>query len=304
MKGARLKLVIAGLALALSAGVTALGFWAATRLGGPPPGAIRVAPQDGMPQVYVPAGPFVMGDSDAAALAECQKYRGDCLRGFYIGSEPQHTVTLDAFWIDQTEVTNAMYARCVASGGCRPHAEMPSFVSFHNYGEAAADSYPVRYVTWDDARAYCAWAGRRLPTEAEWEKAARGTDGRQYPWGNEPATGERDNFCDKTCPRSYRHTWMDDGYPDTAPVGSYLAGASPYGALNMAGNLREWVSSLYRPYPYRPDDGREDMLSRDQRVVRGGHWDGSADFARVAYRVADRPEYQSSCVGFRCASSR
>ena len=273
------------------------------RLSAPSAGAVRAAEKDGMAQVYVPAGPFTMGDAADTGLAECRRYRGDCLRGFYLDAEPQHTVTLGAFWIDRTEVTNAMVALCVKEGRCRPPAETTFFAHTPYYGDAAFDNYPVRYVTWDDARAYCAWAGRRLPTEAEWEKAARGTGGRQYPWGDEPATGERDNFCDKTCPRRFRDTGMDDGYPDTAPVDSYPRGASPYGAWVMAGNLREWVSSLYVPYPYRPDDGREDMNSRSQRVVRGGHWDGSADFARAAYRVGDRPEYRSSCVGFRCASS-
>ena len=263
----------------------------------------RVAEIDGMVQVYVSAGPFEMGSMDAIVLAECRKYRDDCQPGFYLDEEPPHTVTLDAFWIDQTEVTNGMYARCVADGRCQPPTEAPSPARFYFYGDPAFDNHPMMFVTWDDARTYCEWAGRRLPTEAEWEKAARGTDGRQYPWGNETATGQYLNFADKNSPYSYKDMDADDGYGGTSPVGSYPEGASPYGALDMAGNLREWVSSLYWPYPYQPDDGREDLNQAGGRVVRGGHWDGTADFSRSSHRSMPAPGYRSNCVGFRCASS-
>jgi formylglycine-generating enzyme required for sulfatase activity len=134
-----------------------------------------------MVQVYVPAGPFKMGGPEETMLAECRKYRGDCLRGFYHDMEPLHTVTLAAFWIDRTEVTNAMYALCVKDGHCRQPDEFILFGQPGYYDVPKFAKYPVREVTWDDARVYCAWAGGRLPTEAEWEKAARGTDGRLYP---------------------------------------------------------------------------------------------------------------------------
>jgi serine/threonine-protein kinase len=256
-----------------------------------------------MVQVYIPAGSFKMGNREEIMLAECQKYRRDCLSGFYREMEPMHIVTLEAFWIDRTEVTNAMYALCVKDGHCRQPDDFILFDQPDYYDLPEFANYPVLDVTWEDARAYCAWAGRRLPTEAEWEKAARGTDGRLYPWGNEQVTGNRDNFCDVNCQRSYQDTRLNDGYAVTAPVGSYPDGASPYGVLDMAGNLREWTSSLYLPYPYRSDDGREELTVGGYRVVRGGHWDGTTDFGLSAYRFEDRPEYHSSCVGFRCASS-
>jgi formylglycine-generating enzyme required for sulfatase activity len=269
----------------------------------PAAGDVRVSAADGMTQVYIPAGPFIMGSSEDVMLAECRKYRNDCQPGFYRNMQPVHTVTLKAFWMDRTEVTNDMYARCVKAGKCREPDDAPLFGDEDYFGNPKYDLYPVRNVTFADARAYCAWAGRRLPNEAEWEKSARGTDGRLYPWGNEPATGSRGNYCDKNCPRSYRNINEDDGFVDTSPVGSFPAGASPYGVLDLAGNVREWTSSLYLPYPYQPDSGREDPVSTGNRVVRGSHWDGTADFALSAYRFEDFPDYQSTCVGIRCASS-
>jgi serine/threonine protein kinase len=129
-------------------------------------------PADGMQIIYIPAGEFLMGsaDSDSAASSD---------------ERPQHRVTLDGYWIDQTEVTNAQYALCVAVGKCQPPSPTSSNSRSSYYGDMQYDNYPVIYVSWDDAQSYCAWAGGRLPTEAEWEKAARGTDGRIYPWGNQ-----------------------------------------------------------------------------------------------------------------------
>jgi serine/threonine-protein kinase len=143
-----------------------------------------------------------------------------------------HEVRLDAFWIDRTLVTNSQYIDCVVAGGCTsPLEDVP-----HHFGRPGYSDYPVVNVSWDQAQAYCAWAGRRLPTEAEWERAARGDDGRLYPWGNESPTCKHGNF--KEC---------DNGL---MPVGSFELGASPYGALDMAGNVWEWVGDWYSPSYY------------------------------------------------------
>jgi formylglycine-generating enzyme required for sulfatase activity/tRNA A-37 threonylcarbamoyl transferase component Bud32 len=236
----------------------------------------EISPKDGMVQVYVPAGEFLMGSADSDPAAS-----GD--------EKPQQSVYLDAFWIDQTEVTNSMYARCVQAGACQPP---DSQKGTDHYGNPQYDNHPVVHVTWDDAQSYCTWVGRILPTEAEWEKAARGTDGRIYPWGNQTPDASLLNF--------------DTG--NTTEVGHYPAGTSPYGALDMAGNVWEWTSSLYRPYPYKADDGREDLLSRGTRVLRSGSYGSrleSPGDVRAAYRNGggddSLPDSQSPSLGFRCA---
>src|SRR5690606_19387879 len=142
-----------------------------------------------------------------------------------------HTVYLDAYWIDQTEVTNALFAKCVEDGDCTPPVQSVSSAGLPYYGNPRYDNFPVMRVNWYQANAYCQWADRRLPTEAEWEKAARGTDGRTYPWGNETLNSNLLN-----------HNYS---VGDTTEVGSYPAGASVYGALDMAGNVGEWVNDWY-----------------------------------------------------------
>ncbi len=191
------------------------------------PGAQWQAPADGMALVYVPAGRFWMGSLDD--------------RQADFDERPFHRPVLSAFWIDRTEVTNGMYRRCIAAGACSPPANLDSATRSSYFADPAYNDYPVIFISWDQAAAYCAWAGRRLPSEAEWEKAARGEDGRIYPWGWISALkspkGPRLNYCDAQCPYDYREAAADDGYADTAPVGSFPAGASPYGALDMAGNV-------------------------------------------------------------------
>jgi serine/threonine protein kinase len=207
---------------------------------GPGPGSTQVRPDDGMVMVYVLAGEFQMGSNDVevdAALALCSKYRSDCQRERFEIELPAHTVVLDEFWIDRTEVTNAQYVQCVAAGACESPAETISSTRDSYYGDSAYGDYPVIYVSWYDAANYCAWAGGRLPTEAEWESAARGSAGRIFPWGD-GMDGTRLNYCDASCERLYADEAFDDGYADTAPVGSYPDGASWCGALNMAGNVR------------------------------------------------------------------
>jgi len=256
----------------------------------------RVSSVDGMPQVYVPAGEFTMGSDSPDA-------RRTTDGGVASPEVPVHTVFLEAYWIDRHEVTNGQYERCVQAGGCEHHFAPISATRLVYYGLAEFDDYPVIYVNWYEAQAYCAWAGRRLPTEAEWEKAARGTDGRKFPWGDEPVDGTRANYCDAGCPRTYANKMQDDGYPDTAPVESFPAGVSPYGVFDLAGNVWEWTGSLLAAYPYDPDDGRENTDAEGQRVWRGGPWSNGWWWMRTTLRYHSVPWYRHDNLGFRCAAS-
>ncbi len=234
-----------------------------------------VSEKDGMVLVYVPEGEFTMGSNSSSD-----------------DEKPEQQVTLDAFWIDQTEITNAMYAKCVAANQCDPLRPTESYTHPDYYGNSEFDDYPVIYVSWNDALAYCTWTGRRLTTEAEWEKAARSTDGRVYPWGD-------------SIDCSFANYWGKDGgcVGDTTAVKSYESGKSIYGAFDMAGNVWEWVSSLYMSYPYDVSDGREDTSSSDARVLRGGSWYAGVSGLRSADRLYYYPTNSGSYIGFRCARS-
>jgi len=242
-------------------------------------------PADGMVMVYVPAGEFLMGSSDADDQAQDTE-------------KPQHTVYLDAFWIDRTEVTNAQYRKCVEAGACRE----PGCWNDERY---SAPDQPVVCVSWDGAQDYAAWTGGRLPTEAEWEKAARGTDGRIYPWGNE-FDGSRLNYCDRNCEQDGKDTSADDGYAVTAPVGSYPTGASPYGALDMAGNVWEWVADWYdgRYYARSPARNPQGPDSGDGRVGRGGAFYEGIWLTRCARRLWVNPNFWDWTIGFRVVAAR
>jgi serine/threonine-protein kinase len=225
--------------------------------------------------VEIPAGSFLMGSD--------RKKDGRA----YDNELPQHTVTLPAYRIARTPVTNAQYRVFVQATG--RHA--PQHWKEGRIPEGKED-HPVVYVSWQDAVAFCRWASEatgatiRLPTEAEWEKAARGTDGRIYPWGNDKPTAEHCNF--------------SRNVGDTTPVGSYPKGASPYGVLDVAGNVWEWTNSLFRRYPYDPTDGREDSYSEERRTVRGGSFHDLVRYVRCACRYVDiNPLYY---VGWRVAS--
>ncbi len=225
----------------------------------------------GVIMLYVPKGTFSMGGES------------------YDDEKPVHLVDLDAYYIDKYEVTNAAYKRCVDAGGCVAPKSSSSNTRAAYYGNPEFDEYPVVYVDWNMAKTYCEWRDARLPTEAEWEKAARGTDGRVYPWG--------ENIdCDKA-------NYQSSCAGDTKQVGSYLDGVSPYGAYDMSGNVWEWVSSLYKPYPYDATDGREDMNSSNRRALRGGSWSYGINFARSSVRYGYSPDYSINFVGFRCARS-
>ena len=247
----------------------------------------------GGPMVYVPSGNYWMGSSADDALRECQKYRSDCLRDWFISEEPKHMVYLDAFYIDKYEVTQADYRECVSIGSCKQNSNNDGFMG---------DRQPVVGVGWYDANTYCEWAGKRLPTEAEWEKAARGTDGRNFPWGNE-FDSKKANFCDKNCMANWAYKKLDDGYSKTAPVGSYPTGASPYGAMDMSGNAAEWVNDWYdnQYYKISSEQNPKGPASGSVRVVRGSTWLSLPNFLRSSTRYSLTPDERSSNVGFRCS---
>jgi serine/threonine-protein kinase len=237
-------------------------------------------PADGMEMVFLPAGEFSMGSDEGE-----------------IDEKPMHDVYLDAYWIDKTEVTNAQYRKCVEGGAC----STPQCWGDDLFN----DPYqPVVCVNWFQAEAYCQWVGARLPTEAEWEKAARGTQGRIYPWGN-AFDGTKLNYCDANCEIGNKDTGFDDGYARTAPVGSYPAGGSPCGALDMAGNVWEWVADRYASdyYRYSPERNPQGPSTGGYRVLRGGSWNSDSDGARSTSRIKNFPVYAYISLGFRCGVS-
>ena len=215
--------------------------------------------------VTIPAGEFLMG-SDKSKDADA---RDD--------ESPQHTVNLPAFRIARVPVTNAQYKKFVDATG----HQAPKHWKNGQIPDKKED-HPVVYVSWHDALAFCTWAQVRLPTEADWEKAARGADGRIFPWGNAEPDDKRCNF--------NKHVG------DTTPVGRYPTSASPYGCLDMAGNVWEWTGSLYKSYPYDAGDARE------LRVMRGGTFFNRRDVVRCAFRSFIRPDYGLDYIGFRVVS--
>ncbi len=255
------------------------------------PENIKISATDGMTQLLVPAGTFFMGGMDV--------YREN-------DELPVHEVKLNAFWIDQVEVTNGMYNLCVQAGSCRPPVKINSDNRLEYFGNPEFQDYPVVNVAWYDASAYCLWAGRGLPTEAQWERAARGDDKRNFPWGDEP-------------PNQYNSNSINI-VGDTSRVGSYAEGASPFGALDMAGNVWEWVADRYRPDYYgkspseNPTGPAEEEVFSDLRVIRGGSFQDDWTILRLANRSflegpnpsaqpADEAYYgkTSAKIGFRCA---
>jgi formylglycine-generating enzyme required for sulfatase activity/tetratricopeptide (TPR) repeat protein len=233
--------------------------------------ALTLAPGVEMTFVRIPAGEFLMGSSNADEEALDDE-------------KPQHRVQLDEYWMGKYPVTVAQFAAFVEATGYKTPLNIYVGQTFN---------HPVVDVRWDDAIAFCQWASQttgqevRLPTEAEWEKAARGTDGRIWPWGNEPPDSTRCNFDIET---------------DTTPVGLYSPrGDSPYGCADMVGNALQWTSSLHRPYPYDRDD-REDMAAEGARAVRGGDWSDFRDFTRCATRYHIKPDLCDTMVGFRVVS--
>jgi formylglycine-generating enzyme required for sulfatase activity len=241
-----------------------------------------------MVMVYVPEGSFTMGDTNDQAMAECQKFAKDCQQKYFADEQPPHIVFLDAYWIDQTEINNARYALCVNAGACQAPTSLSSKTRSSYYGNPQYDAYPVIYVNWKDASDYCTWAGVRLPSESEWEKAARGTDERSFPWGNNGPDNTLANFKAQ----------------DTVAVGSYPAGASPYGALDMAGNVWNWLEDWYDVYP-GGNPGANSHFGMEGRTMRGGTWASLGPTSlRSSYRAWDFAVISNANVGFRCARSQ
>jgi len=238
-------------------------------------GSTMVREEDGMTVLYVPAGTFQMGTEASDPAVEDNE-------------TPQHPVTLDGFWIDRTEVTNAQYAGCVAAGACNPPYQSSSATRESYYDDSQYADYPVIRVTWDDAAAYCAWAGGRLPSEAEWEYAARGPEALVYPWGNDPLDEALLNYNKKV--------------GDTTPVGSYAEGASWVGALDMAGNVAEWVNDWYAAdyYAVSPAENPTGPDTGDLKAMRGGSWFNPSYLMRSAWRSRIGPDIPDPSVGFRC----
>ena len=238
-------------------------------------------------RIYIPAGEFQMGcDPDHNNGFAC-----------YDDEEPLHTVYLDAYLIDTTEVTNGQYAQCVEVGDCTPPYSASSWTRSFYYGNPEYADYPVGRMYWDQAQNYCTWVGGSLPTEAQWEKAARGSsDSRAYPWGDTYPNCMLANFYDFFGTGEYCNV-------DTSAVGSYPSGASPYGLLDMAGNGWEWVNDWWDPTyysvsPYSNPTGPETGM---QKGFRGGSWDQYYDSARVAYRGNAYTGTTGHAIGFRCA---
>jgi formylglycine-generating enzyme required for sulfatase activity len=330
----RKGLAISGMVLGLLVLVLAVALpnlWPVRRLWKPTEpgvGETRVRAADGMVMVYVPAGEFRMGTGGLEWIRRPGSPRDQERVGLgaygFEDERPQHRVHLDGFWIDRTEVTVAMFHTFVQDteyettaerqGWGKPWTAGPMELEWPKVAGAdwqhprgpewlAEDDHPVAQVSWEDAAAYCEWVGGSLPTEAQWAKACRGTDGRMWPWGNS-YEADRASSCEAQCPiERWKDDRFDDGFAFTAPVGSFPDGASPYGALDMSGNLWEWVADWYgedyygqSPYenPTGPDWGTV-------RAMRGGSWYDTGVWKTCTVRHQNPATDLYDDVGFRCA---
>ncbi len=255
----------------------------------------------GAPMVSVPAGGFLQGSSiqqieEVYELCQQADQPDLCWRSAFEDESPQKEVYLDEFLIDKYEVTNRQYADCVNAGACNPPSVLSSNKHSDYYGNTRYANYPVIYVTWRNADQYCRWAGKRLPTEAEWEKAARGRDGLLWPWGN--------SFDSQNS--NYRPGNVAPDTSDTVEVMSYSGGGSPYDAYDMVGNVWEWVADWYEAGYYAKSSGQnpEGPASGDKKVIRGGSWNSNLGSARSASRAPASPDEGYFDVGFRCAGKQ
>jgi len=229
--------------------------------------------------ILIPEGEFLMGSSEPEINWVARTFFSESL-DWYADEIPEQKLYLNRFYIDRTEITVAEYRSFMeATGHSAPR--------FGDNAKFNQDAQPVVGVTWEDASAYCKWRGKRLPTEQEWEKAARGSDGKRYPWGGEPD------------PRRANVRGLEDGFRYTAPVGSFVQGQSPYGLLDMSGNVWEWTLDWYQPYPGNMFEN--ELYGNKLKVIRGGSWNSNLDLARSALRGKAIPDRPQNSVGFRCA---
>jgi formylglycine-generating enzyme required for sulfatase activity len=264
----------------------------------------------------ISGGTFQMGAPAAALADECSVFRDGCQTDWFAASEPVHEVLLGRYYIDNHEVTNEAFAAFLnttdptdcAGYPCIDPAQSQIAVQNGDFGvEDGQALLPASGITWYGASAYCAWREARLPTEAEWERAAAWdaeTDvARRYPWGDE-FIGSAVNFCDANCDAPQANVDQNDGFAEVAPVASFAAGVSPAGLYDMAGNVWEWVADWYDPTYYAQSPGAN-PTGPDQgevKVVRGGSWFDTGNFTAAAIRFPSAPDNADRTIGFRCAA--
>ncbi len=269
--------LVAVIGLATVLALTAEPLAEAVKPAGPRAGDERVHAKDGTVLVYVPAGEYLQGAEDLEEILPAE---------IAVRSKPVHRVRMTGFWIAKDPVTNAQYRDFLTAeqGG-----KEPEFWQDKRFND---DRQPVVGVSWDDARAYCRWAGLELPTEAQWEAAARGDDGRRYPWGDEAPDEQRACF----------NQDLQKGQP--ASIGEYPSGSGPYGTHDQAGNVWEWCLDAWDPRAYESRDGQTDPVTQEGeggfRVLRGGSWFNPAGYLASAVRVRFQPADRVQFVGFRC----
>ncbi len=228
--------------------------------------------------ITIPAGEFTMGSSNQDIEWAAQQFFSESL-DYYKDETPAHKRSLPKFEIDKTEVTLAQYSHYLEKTG----KQKPKFFDDERFNQS---SKPVVGVTWQEANDYCIFFGKQLPTEAQWEKAARGPKVNYYPWGNEPLNTHANVRGKK------------DGFRYTAPVGSYKDGASVYGVLDLAGNAWEWTADWYQPHP--GNTIHNDLYGKTYKVIKGGSWFSNLDLARVSVRGKNLPNRRQNYIGFRC----
>lgn len=243
-------------------------------------GCYKKSPPEQM--ALIPSGEFIMGSNKVDTEGKGAEF--GTVKPWYLDEHPERKLSLKAYYIDLYEVTNAAYKQFIDATGSRPPQNWPA-----GKIPPGRERHPVTMVNWYDADRYCRWKGKRLPSEAEWEKAARGTDGREYPWG-----GEFD---------ASKANTGDTGIGDMTPVGQFESGKSPFGVYDLSGNAWEWTNDWYKPYP--GSDYFSDNFGEKFKVVRGSSWGGTGHYAipyfyRAAYRFFIVPEGAYPDAGFRC----